>query len=78
MIYEEEVIECCKCTECGESIYYGEKYFNIPSPTVSGEFYPYCESCVNDASTVSEYEPYEPDGCDLYKAKIERELCNDR
>lgn len=60
----------CYCDICGESIFNGDVFYEIADMKI-------CEECVDNSKSYAEYEEYEPDGCDLYKARIEREMCGD-
>jgi hypothetical protein len=58
------------CDECEEGIYPGETVYEIGG-------HKYCESCIDNAGYIAEEpEEYEPDAMDIYKAYIEREMCD--
>lgn len=58
------------CDECEEGIYPGETAYEI-----GGKYY--CETCIDNARFIAEApEPYEPDPMDIWKAHVEREMCN--
>lgn len=60
------------CDMCEEGIYEGDTYYQI------GDNY-YCEGCIGSCKFTAEYdEPdvYEPDPMDIWKADIERRMCN--
>lgn len=59
------------CDECDEGIYPGETVYEI-----GGKYY--CETCIDNAGYIAE-APEEPeiDAMDVYKAYIEREMCDE-
>lgn len=58
------------CDECDEGIYPGETVYEIGG-------HKYCEDCIDNARYIAEEpEEYEPDAMDIYKAYIEREMCD--
>ena len=58
------------CDECEEGIYPGETVYEIDG-------HKYCETCIDNARYITEEpEEYEPDAMDIYKAYIEREMCD--
>ena len=58
------------CDECEEGIYPGETVYEIGGCK-------YCETCIDNARYIAEEpEEYEPDAMDVYKAYIEREMCD--
>lgn len=57
------------CEECGYGIEYGQHIYHLGG-------YTFCESCVENAAEYYE-EPAEPDAMDVYKAYIEREMCDE-
>ena len=58
------------CDRCGGGIYDGDVFFQINMTDIKTLII--CEECISECKNYAEYEPYEPDGCDLYKAKVER------
>ena len=58
------------CDNCEEGIYPGETVYEIGG-------HKYCETCIDNAGFIAEEpEEYEPDAMDIYKAYIEREMCD--
>lgn len=59
------------CDECEEGIYDGEAVYEIGG-------HKYCESCIDSARFIAEAPEYddEPDPMDIWKAHVEREMCN--
>ena len=66
---EEEPVFICDC--CEDGIYAGEEVYEIGG-------HKYCEGCINDARYTAE-APEEPeiDAMDVYKAFIERKMCDE-
>ncbi len=57
------------CDNCDEGIYDGEQVYEIGG-------HKYCEDCINDSKyTATAPEPYEPDPMDIWKARVEMEMC---
>lgn len=60
----------CFCDECEEGIFAGETLYEVGG-------HKYCENCIDNARYIAEEpEKYEPDAMDIYKAYIEREMCD--
>jgi hypothetical protein len=59
------------CAHCDDAIYAGEYVYEI-----DGKYY--CETCIDNAGYIAE-APEEPeiDAMDVYKAYIEREMCDE-
>lgn len=75
--YEEyEPPVCFNCDRCGNAIYDGDTFFQI-NDISDVKTLIICEECISETKQYAEYEPYEPDGCDLYKARVEREMVDD-
>ena len=57
-----------QCDECGGDIFAGEDYYAV------GDKH-YCTECCYKCEAEMP-EPYEPDPMDIWKADIERRMCN--
>ena len=67
--YEPEAVYTCD--RCGVGIYDGETFYQI-NDISDVKTLIICEDCISDTKQYAEHEEYEPDGCDLYKEKVER------
>lgn len=61
------------CDNCGGTICDGEVYFKIDN-VADVKTLLICEECMRDSKCYAEYEEYEPDPCDIWKAREERRL----
>lgn len=57
------------CEECGYAIEYGQHIYHLGG-------YVFCERCVENAAEYYEEPGDEPDAMDVYKAYVEREMCD--
>lgn len=60
------------CDICDEGIYNGEPYYSINGNII-------CESCIDSCRYIADVDDdlYEPDPMDIWKAKIESEMCKE-
>ena len=64
------------CDNCGGAIYDGEVYYKIDD-VADVKTLLICEECMRESKCYAEYEDYEPDPMDIWKAREERRLIED-
>ena len=71
-----EPVAMYTCDNCGEGIFDGEHYYKIDN-VADVKTLLICDECMRDSKCYAEYEEYEPDPMDIWKAREERRLIED-